>query len=632
MAETHHKPVQEIPSTPNFTYFSHTNTVVNEIFKVVSAINCKESVKTTLCKSFLSLPKIILFLLISHYVSNTQDLLVLFKSLAWFLIRKTVYITETFNNTDANTLEWHVCTEIKKHPISGMVFPMVFQDNGIQLVVERARFFSTAFRDVLKNAKISFEKFKESKKQKKSNCMKISPSLTFKSHNPSNLFPASNFKKLSTIITNYLRVCEITQTFSVLGILLDGETGLGKTKFMDFLAVKNIVSNIYKIDMTTLLSTNLESILLTAYHKIDIYQSTVFVIDELDKYIDYNIQHSFVDYCKSLENTTRTSSTTQTENMTGATEKGSAVKVDFKTYEKQKRINYLYSLLGILERDGLSCSCIVIFCSNNFDTIFGNLDTTHFESLKNRFMKITFNRCDKPEFVRYLEYYYNLFVGTEFKWSKQDLDDAIANTRKDLSIPYRDLHHMTVMSEFKLPILVDSVNKWNSQPKTIENTCEQQFKNVDDCEEPPFFEEVPREKIITNEKFETRKGFCEKQLQNADDCEEPLQKKEVPREKIITNEKFETRKGFCDKLSYYLAIIHAGKSAGERISAFSEFLKFLTTKDSLEMLKESTLERRLIPVLGEKLTEFKSTNPEAIFVVKDYIEILESTFDLYASS
>src|SRR5207302_10033747 len=139
--------------------------------------------------------------------------------------------------------------------------------------------------------------------------------------------------------------------------------------------------HIYKIDMTNVVKESFESILERFYHGIQPTTSTMFVIDEVDKYLDYRIKIGY-DQLKERK------SKEKVENVTIQT---------FEEYQQQEKITFLYHMLSILERDGLEHPVIVIFCSNNFHSIFEGVDLTHYESLYDRFLKVNFGKCHFQE-------------------------------------------------------------------------------------------------------------------------------------------------------------------------------------------------------------------------------------------
>jgi hypothetical protein len=137
------------------------------------------------------------------------------------------------------------------------------------------------------------------------------------------------------------------------------------------------------------------------YHSVNIVTDTIFVIDEIDKYIDYRMA---IEY--------------ENEKKNSYVSKGPEQELPpLKTFEEFKclaKTTFLYDMLSILERDGLGYSVIVIFCSNNFHSVFEGVDLTHHQSLYKRFMKVKFDECDHAEIINYLLHYNESFKGTEY--------------------------------------------------------------------------------------------------------------------------------------------------------------------------------------------------------------------------
>ena len=114
-------------------------------------------------------------------------------------------------------------------------------------------------------------------------------------------------------------------------------------------------------------------------------------------------------------------------------------------------------MLSLLERDGLLHPVVVLFCSNNFTSIFDGIDVTHHRSLYSRFMKVTFKVCDHDEVVDYLQFYNDRLAGSPYHC---DFDhDALSKTlRDDVAVTHRRLHHLSIDAKYNS---VDTVRRLN---------------------------------------------------------------------------------------------------------------------------------------------------------------------------
>ncbi|AYV82389.1 MAG: hypothetical protein Homavirus43_1, partial [Homavirus sp.] len=130
-------------------------------------------------------------------------------------------------------------------------------------------------------------------------------------HTPSKLFPSKNFLNLEEIIENHIMASKMLENYNVVGILIDGEPGLGKSMFSHYLATKNKVGNIYRIDLSTIpcLRSNPEVLFDNCYHKITINGSAIFMFDEIDKWLDYQIKNGYENYLKAESKNNKSNNT-----------------------------------------------------------------------------------------------------------------------------------------------------------------------------------------------------------------------------------------------------------------------------------------------------------------------------------
>lgn len=260
---------------------------------------------------------------------------------------------------------------------------------------------------------------------------------------PTKLFPSKNYVNIAKAIVSHLKVCNLTGTNSTLGMLIDGEPGLGKTRCGDYIATENILYEVIKIDMMCYLSYSFDKLMDLFYHKRVIHGPTLFLIDEVDKYIDFFIKREW-----------------EIEQKINSTNKDMMVPpIDEDQFIQNRRCDFLNSLLRVLEKDGLRHPCIVLFCSNNFDTIFQGVDRTHFHSLSSRFMRYTFTRCYKTELVEYFSYYNNIFINTDLYIEPATLESAVSNLKEDVSITFRSLNHISFRQQYNLLGVIRELNE-----------------------------------------------------------------------------------------------------------------------------------------------------------------------------
>lgn len=268
--------------------------------------------------------------------------------------------------------------------------------------------------------------------------MKLNPkTLEYEERNASTLFPSTNYLNLNEIIKKHNYVSNLVGSYSVLGILIDGVPGLGKTKYADFAACNGIANDIYKIDMTSLLEHPFRTILQTIYDNITIKDNTIFLIDDIDKYVNYRVH-------KQYDEVQRNSNES------------------FEEYCQITKNIFLYNMISILDRDGLNHPLTVIFCSDDFQSVFGNAELLRYKSIKERFVSIKFNQCDHDEIIKYVMYYNDKLYGTVFHKDLVNID--LHNLlRKDVQITHRILNHISVEHEYDAIAIINCINERNKQ-------------------------------------------------------------------------------------------------------------------------------------------------------------------------
>lgn len=156
---------------------------------------------------------------------------------------------------------------------------------------------------------------------------------------PFNMFPSKNYIKLEKIISSFFSVVKNTGMFKSQCILINGEPGLGKSRSSDYLAYLNKYDQVYYINMslTTLLKRDFNTII-DDIIKVKTIKTTIIYFDELDKYLEYNID---LNYQKYLEKITRQNKNKKEKNI-----QDDDVHNNFK---KKQKIDFLYKLLELME-------------------------------------------------------------------------------------------------------------------------------------------------------------------------------------------------------------------------------------------------------------------------------------------
>ncbi len=139
---------------------------------------------------------------------------------------------------------------------------------------------------------------------------------------PDTLYPSKNYIRLSEIINNFFTVVKCTKMYKAQGILIDGEPGLGKSKSCDYLASLNKYHEICYINMSLVSLLKKEFIEIIEDVVVRKSGKTIIYFDELDKYLEYNIDCSFGEQSECE---------------------------DFQEYKRKKKQDFLYELLNMIE-------------------------------------------------------------------------------------------------------------------------------------------------------------------------------------------------------------------------------------------------------------------------------------------
>lgn len=168
---------------------------------------------------------------------------------------------------------------------------------------------------------------------------------------------------------------------------------------------------------------------------------TVYLRDEIDKYLDVRVEREYEIYQKS-----------ETDG------KGSVMIKSFDAFRESTKNTFLFDMLAVLERDGLKKSVVVIFCSNNFHTIFEGVDLTHHKSLYDRFLKVNFELCDHDEIISYICHYNEKFKGTKYQ-CLVSIDELEKNLDTKILVTHRTLHQISIECQYDPIKLVDRLNR-----------------------------------------------------------------------------------------------------------------------------------------------------------------------------
>lgn len=270
---------------------------------------------------------------------------------------------------------------------------------------------------------------------------------------PLQLFPSSNYRQLNEMINSDNEIAKLTGMRQPRAILIDGTPGLGKTCSVDALAVMGCgkYDAVCRIDMTKYINKNstLRDIFYATVKPIPNIKDIIIVLyDEMDKYLDLRIKIQYEAHVKKLKK----------EKVPEGQEPMPIPEYEH-FYIRQKE-TFLMELLHLIEIDDLNYTVVFLFCANNFDTIFDKINMTHFHSLKERLIKIEYEKCDKSELIEYITHYNNALKNSRWYYEPDKLAHILSQIKEDLAIPYRILSFKLMICNYNLEKFVCVLNDW----------------------------------------------------------------------------------------------------------------------------------------------------------------------------
>jgi len=385
--------------------------IISQIFNIFKGIKWDKNQKIAFLLSLLCIPpKIMAILLMKHILSNIDRAM---NNISIFLFN-LIYKSESYNSFDPSSFSNFMNNEIRKYAAINSVdsFKLKLEVNPQNSVIYQLRGFEES--PIYSSIKLkAMEEFR-AKKDGVANCSRLKYDhkkkiYYFQPIIPDIKFPSKDFVKLKGIITKNIESSSKLGSYQVIPLLIDGEPGLGKSEVLNFLAYGTKLSTIKHTDMSDFTNYNLDidTIFSETLGVSPINGHTLIVIDEIDKYIAGILGNND----NKLE----------------------VVKVN------QMMLN---SILSLIEHNpGTKYNLFIVFCSNNFQTIFDYVNMKHYASMKTRFIKIKFHRIDKHEFKEYLRYLHNKLYEGDFDFYFDNFIKKYYDSLPDnFTITIRDLN------------------------------------------------------------------------------------------------------------------------------------------------------------------------------------------------
>lgn len=398
----------------NILNLSSQNEISKEIIKSLKNINVSDGYKKTFSNISKSFVFIFILINLQSIIQNPKDLFNSIKSMVIYLFKKMIYKKFIVNSKKIHhVLIYEKC--IKKESI--LMYNKIENEKKYIYYIPWISKFTELKKSIIET---------QSKKTENINTclyewdvLKNSYSLV----DNSMLCPSKNHVKLASIIEVHVNTSNITKCFKPIGILLNGPPGLGKSYSSIYIAGLNIVENCFHIKMSEMIDLEVKDIFKKTISN-PVKKSSVYLIDELDKYLFFRIQKKYIEYIDSYMDSLKDGDIRRPKS--------------FQEFETPIKLNIVIELIGLLDIMRNRAPCILIFCSNNFGSIFEGLDLTHIRSLFTRFFKINFDYCDKKELLNYLNYYNKCYINTPYNINENLIKSKI-DEMDEFKISFRKL-------------------------------------------------------------------------------------------------------------------------------------------------------------------------------------------------
>jgi len=413
--------------------------ILNKLIDVFSNLKYDRNNKLGIISEILlMIPKIIGILLSKYAVTNINKVTLL----GLKLLKRLLCTRIEYNTSNKKSLGPCISNMLPRLP-SGNISYWI-ETEGLKVYVYKLRFIPYPKRHYEMIEQAENDSKKELSTHATCSKMCIDKSvITYKTIIPNKMFSSNNFKKLNNIIDRSIESSMKREYYQIIPILIDGEPGLGKTKSIDYIAYHSKIQTIRKVDMTNFIMSkefDLRTILDSVSRTLS--DHTLILIDEIDKYISVKCQQS----------------------------------------EDPQKTNeeLLNNILTFIEQDPTGYYCVfIVFCSNNFGTIFDNLSDqskVHHNSLYSRFFKLHFDRINKTEFCKYIKWLDNGYP-----------EDLINKIPEDFNITFRELRQHSLLC-FEDPVEICNTIKSTSiyvkqdipiiKPKQNNTVVHEPVKNV----------------------------------------------------------------------------------------------------------------------------------------------------------
>ena len=439
--------------------------VTKEIVKLVSSSFCGEGLRTTLVALFGKLWKICVLFGVQYFIKNTKGLSSFLSSLFRLVFYKKMMLNikdnESVDFLYHKKLENFLSTsneDVKALSVNGFRIYGQKIDNKIQ--IEYMNILHSSF---IQNQRIEAE---EALKEYQ-NSKEIMVNCIDSKRKPMELYASKNFIRTARIIQEFFKVKKCRNSFSAQAMLIDGIPGLGKTVFLDYAAFYKLAAQFIYMNLTREEYRNLDfGECIAKIYNITITGTCVVHVDEIDKHLDYRIKTKY----HNLLYKQGPSPKSPTKDDSKEKEKLEDVPApipSFEEFRESEKSNFLYQLTDLIESKHFPFGVVFILTCNNFESIFEGVDMKHFHSLKRRFLKVRFEKCDKEDFVGYCKFYNDSFKEKcpEKYIPDEEFEEIIELINPSLKVPFWIIHQEMIGASFSIRTLIETIN---NLPENIE--------------------------------------------------------------------------------------------------------------------------------------------------------------------
>lgn len=412
--------------------------------------------------------------MVKYYLDNDSSLTNIFFS----FLRPIFYRSQTYDVSDATKFDFYI-----KAAFDELKNTDVYKDCGFRITkveTKDGKFTLTYSKIFHKTYMLKLYELAQTLYQRYIDEVNSKVSI-FKVMNEANVvvikdryYPCDNYVKLSDMITLFFEVSLMTNDAKVSSFLLQGIPGLGKTSFLEYYCSLNKCNTCRYVNMASseYLTKAIEDIFKEVFNFKTMAGPMVFMIDELDKWMYAYLETAYDKYLREGSKTPEAGRGGRGGGGGGhgggmdmmMDIGGSAPKEDKKTFVNRFKMNMLFTILEYVKTTNIRHSVVIIFCTNNFNTMFDDIDASnrkHHEALLTNLTIVDFKQCDKTELIAYLNYFNDKCKGHKIYIETDTLNKKCEAIRDNFQAPFREVGQLMVKSRYQLDEFIRQCNEYD---------------------------------------------------------------------------------------------------------------------------------------------------------------------------